>query len=91
MLVRPKFTDVIGERLDRPAYGGAATGDYDGDGVNDLYLTNYGANRLLRGLGDCRLPTRPPGRASATNAGAPPQASSTSTATATSTCSSATT
>ena len=30
-------------------YGmGVATGDYDGDGDPDLYLTNYGANRLYR-------------------------------------------
>ncbi|HSM13551.1 MAG TPA: VCBS repeat-containing protein, partial [Thermoanaerobaculia bacterium] len=37
-------------------YGmGAATGDYDGDGRQDLYLTNVGPNRLLRALGDCRF------------------------------------
>ncbi len=55
-----RFVDVTaGSGLDRPAYAmGVATGDYDGDGIVDLYLTNFGPNRLLRGLGDCRFEDR---------------------------------
>jgi enediyne biosynthesis protein E4 len=35
------------------SYGqGCAVGDFDADGFPDLYLTNYGANVLLRNLGD---------------------------------------
>jgi enediyne biosynthesis protein E4 len=51
------FTDVsAGSGFDRPAVGmGVAVGDYDGDGRPDVYLTNYGPNRLLRNLGDCRF------------------------------------
>jgi hypothetical protein len=34
-------------------YGmGAAVGDYDNDGYDDLYVTNYGANTLYRNNGD---------------------------------------
>ncbi len=37
-------------------YGlGVATGDYDGDGFVDLYLTRYGANVLLRNVGGQRF------------------------------------
>ena len=51
------FTDVTaGSGFDRPAVGmGVAVGDYDGDGRPDVYLTNYGPNRLLRNLGGCRF------------------------------------
>jgi hypothetical protein len=43
-------TDRVG--LGATGYGmGVATGDYDGDGWIDLYLTNYGANQLLRNQG----------------------------------------
>ncbi len=51
---RARFTDVTGEsRIDARGYGmGVATGDYDGDGDVDLYLTNYGANQLWRNEGD---------------------------------------
>jgi hypothetical protein len=31
---------------------GAATGDYDGDGLLDLYVTNWGADELWRNRGD---------------------------------------
>ena len=35
------------------AYGmGVATGDFDGDGWTDLYVTRFGANQLLRNQGD---------------------------------------
>jgi hypothetical protein len=38
--------------LGAPAYGqGVACADYDGDGLTDIYLTNYGANRLYRNRG----------------------------------------
>ena len=37
-------------------YGhGCFVGDYDGDGFDDLYLTNFGANALLRNNGDGTL------------------------------------
>ena len=44
------FTDVTVESgLERELYGiGVAVGDYDNDGWNDLYLSNLGANLLLR-------------------------------------------
>ena len=49
-----RFTDVTrGSGLDVPGYGmGVATGDYDNDGRVDLYLTNFGPNRLLHNEGD---------------------------------------
>lgn len=55
-----RFVDVTaGSGLDVPAYGmGVAAGDYDDDGRIDLYLTNYGSNRLLRARGDCRYEDR---------------------------------
>ena len=49
-----RFTDVTdssGSLSD--GYGmGVATGDYDNDGWVDLYVTNFGGNRLLRNRGD---------------------------------------
>jgi hypothetical protein len=55
-----QFADVTaGSGLDSPSYGmGVATGDVDGDGRIDLYLTNSGANRLLLGFGECRFEDR---------------------------------
>lgn len=49
-----RFTDVTAEAGLRPAaYGcGVATGDFDGDGRTDLYVTRLGANTLLRNRGD---------------------------------------
>ena len=49
----PTFVDVtLAAGLGEPAYGqGVACGDYDGDGLTDVYLTNYGANRLYRNRG----------------------------------------
>lgn len=52
-----RWVDITaGSGLEQPAYGmGVATGDYDGDGRVDVYLTNFGPDRLLRGLGGCRF------------------------------------
>ena len=49
-----RFTDVTGDsRLDASDYGmGVAAGDYDNDGWIDLYVTNFGPNRLWRNNGD---------------------------------------
>lgn len=48
-----RFTDITaGSGLDVPLYGmGVAIGDYDGDGLPDVYLTAVGGNRLFRNLG----------------------------------------
>ncbi len=50
----PRFVDVTeASGLDARGYGmGVAVGDYDGDGRQDLYVTNYGPNLLWRNLGD---------------------------------------
>lgn len=49
-----QFEDVTASSgLGDRGYGsGLAVGDVDGDGWNDVYVTNLGANRLYRGLGD---------------------------------------
>jgi len=51
-----KFTDVTlkaGVSGAGTGYGmGVATGDYDNDGLPDIYVTNYGANILYRNRGD---------------------------------------
>jgi hypothetical protein len=48
------FTDVTDAcGIDARGYGmGVATGDYNGDGWVDLYVTNFGANQLWRNDGD---------------------------------------
>lgn len=52
-----KFTDVtVGSGLDVPLYGmGVAAGDFDNDGLTDIYLTCVGENRLFKNLGDGRF------------------------------------
>lgn len=52
--VRPRFTDVTeASGIAATGYGmGATTGDYDGDGDVDLYVTNHGPNQLWRNNGD---------------------------------------
>ena len=47
-------TELAG--LQGVGYGmGAAVGDYDNDGAEDLYVTAYGGNRLYRNVGDGRF------------------------------------
>jgi hypothetical protein len=50
---RGKFTDVTpGSGLDASAYGmGAAIGDFDNDGLTDVFITCVGANHLFKNLG----------------------------------------
>src|SRR5690606_10543544 len=49
-----KFTDITtGSGLDIPIYGmGVAVGDFDNDGLVDVFLTAVGENRLFRNLGN---------------------------------------
>jgi hypothetical protein len=49
-----KFEDVTGEAgVQGAGYGlGIAVGDYDNDGFEDLYVTEYGANLLYHNNGD---------------------------------------
>ncbi len=51
---RPDFVDVTNQAgLASHGYGmGVATGDFDGDGWTDLYVTNFGPNQLWRNQGD---------------------------------------
>ena len=50
----PRFSDVTeASGIAGREYGmGVATGDYDGDGHVDLYVSNFGPNRLWRNRGD---------------------------------------
>ncbi len=52
-----RFVDVTAESgIDSTGYGmGVAAADYDGDGRTDLYVTNFGPNRLWRNLGGGRF------------------------------------
>ncbi len=49
-----KFVDITAKAgVGDTAYGmGFCTGDYDADGHLDLFITNYGADRLYRNMGD---------------------------------------
>jgi enediyne biosynthesis protein E4 len=51
------FTDVTkAAGLTTPGWGTAvAVGDYDNDGLPDLYVSGYGHNVLYRNLGGCRF------------------------------------
>ena len=51
------FRDVTSAaRVGDNGYGsGLATGDFDGDGLADLFITNLGSNRLYRNLGQRQL------------------------------------
>lgn len=52
------FTDITeasGDAAHRGYAMGIATGDYDNDGLTDLYITNVGPNALLRNLGNGRF------------------------------------
>lgn len=56
--LRLRFIDVSVEAglSVTTGYGmGVAAADYDNDGFVDLYVTNFGANQLLRNLGDGRF------------------------------------
>jgi len=52
-----RFEEITaGSGVDQPLYGmGVATGDYDGDGRTDLFLTAVGHNRLLRNVDGARF------------------------------------
>ncbi len=50
------FTLAESTGLEDTGYGmGVATGDYDKDGLVDVYVTNVGKNRLFRNVGDGRF------------------------------------
>ena len=50
-----RFSAVEGSALAETGATGAYPLDIDGDGVMDLAVLRQGANRLYRGLGDCRF------------------------------------
>ncbi|MFO0873660.1 MAG: CRTAC1 family protein [Phycisphaerales bacterium] len=52
-----RFTDATaGSGLEEPMHGmGCAAGDYDGDGLVDLFVTGVGPTRLYRNLGGGRF------------------------------------
>lgn len=60
---RGRFEDVTaGSGLDVSLYGmGAAVGDYDNDGLDDVLFTGVGGNRLFRNLGGGKFADATPG------------------------------
>jgi hypothetical protein len=52
-----KFRDITQSAgLTRKGWGmGVAVGDYDNDGLPDIYVTGYGGNALYRNLGNCKF------------------------------------
>ena len=52
-VVHRGFTDISAAAHTADGYGmGVAAGDFDNDGLTDIYVTNFGANTLLRNRGD---------------------------------------
>ncbi len=51
---QPRFVDITAKSgITATGYGmGVATGDFDGDGNVDFYVTNFGPNQLWRNQGD---------------------------------------
>jgi hypothetical protein len=80
------FTDVTpGSGLDVSLYGmGVAVGDYDNDGLPDVFITAVGGNHLFHneGGGKFREVTRGPASAARRTAGAPARPGWTTTMTA---------
>lgn len=51
-----RFVEQDASGLEDQGYGmGVTVGDVDGDGLDDVYVTNFGPNRLFRALGDGRF------------------------------------
>ncbi len=52
-----KFTNITSSAgLTRKGWGmGVAVGDYDNDGLPDIYVTGYGGNALYHNLGNCKF------------------------------------
>lgn len=52
-----QFTDITQQAgLTRKGWGmGIAVGDYDNDGLPDIYVTGYNGNALYHNLGNCRF------------------------------------
>src|SRR6185369_4513202 len=52
-----KFSDITAAAgLVRKGWGmGVAVGDYDNDGLPDIYVTGFGGNALYRNLGNCKF------------------------------------
>jgi hypothetical protein len=52
-----RLVDITeGSGLDDPGYGmGVAVGDVDNDGLDDVYVSNYGPDRIYRNLGGGRF------------------------------------
>jgi hypothetical protein len=82
-----QFTDVTGQAgVGQIGYGmGAAVGDYDNDGYQDLYVTNFGRNISITTTATELSPTSRARQASARPGGPAVRPSSTTTATASST------
>ena len=53
----PRFTDITkAAGLTRKGWGmGVAVADYDNDGLQDIYVTGFGANALYHNLGNCKF------------------------------------
>ena len=68
------FVEQQESGLEDEGYGmGVAVGDIDGDGLEDVYVTNYGPNRLFRALGGGRFVDETAARGLLDPEGSPPQ------------------